>query len=91
MANGRFSAAETFSLRVGLIRFQSKVAMNTTNAASSRTRLARLQVRIFRPRVMHNSFRRVGCRAGAAARLAQPVSVQAGPWTRQRKYAGPFR
>jgi len=55
MANGRCSSSETLLLRVGLIRFQSKNAMISTSIASTTTRLAKVQARIFGVRVIAQS------------------------------------
>ncbi|MNG99740.1 hypothetical protein D3C79_589180 [compost metagenome] len=52
MAKGRCSASETLALRVGLTRFQSKVAMTITTTARTSSRLARVQVMILAGRVI---------------------------------------
>ncbi|MNQ56216.1 hypothetical protein D3C85_703320 [compost metagenome] len=53
IANGRCSASEILSLRVGLIRFQSNVAMMNTATASNKRRLENSETRAFVVRFMH--------------------------------------
>ena len=55
MAKGRCNSSETLALSEGLMRFQLKKAMTSTNTASKTTRLAKLQARIFEVRVMHKA------------------------------------
>ncbi|MNP23419.1 hypothetical protein D3C76_1161280 [compost metagenome] len=55
MAKGRCSSSDTLALRGGLIRFQSKNTMISTSTANNTTKLARVQARILRVRVIAQS------------------------------------
>ncbi|MNP30093.1 hypothetical protein D3C76_1231510 [compost metagenome] len=60
IANGRCKVSETFSLRVGLIRFQSNVTMMNTATANNKRRLANSETRAFDVRVMHDTPEHAG-------------------------------